>query len=32
MADISRLAMLVETGENTDAVAEADQLISQGIP
>ena len=32
MADISRLAMLVEAGENTDAVAEADQLISLGIP
>ncbi len=31
MANISRLAMLVETGENTDAVAEADQLISRGI-
>ncbi len=32
MADISRLAMLVEAGENTDAVAEADQLISSGVP
>ncbi|MBF8275030.1 MAG: putative cobalamin binding protein [Candidatus Brocadiaceae bacterium] len=32
MADISRLAMLVEAGENTDAVAEADLLISLGIP
>lgn len=32
MADISRLAMLVETGENTYAVTEAGQLISPGIP
>ncbi len=32
MTDISRLARLVETGENTEAVAEADRLVSQGIP
>ncbi len=32
MTDISRLAKLVEMGENTDAVVEADRLISRGIP
>lgn len=32
MADISRLAKLVEMGENADAVVEADRLISRGIP
>lgn len=32
MPDILRLAKLVETGENLEAVAEADRLISEGVP
>lgn len=31
MADILRLAKLVETGENRESVTEADRLISQGV-
>ncbi|MBM4054913.1 MAG: hypothetical protein FJ264_09660 [Planctomycetes bacterium] len=32
MANVIRLAKLVEAGENNEAVAEADRLISQGVP
>lgn len=32
MSNIIKLAKLVEAGENTEAVAEADRLLSQGVP